>query len=270
MLFEMRLMNETWNFRNNTLDRMIFNGVVLYNEYELPDAFAPDDVVIDVGAHIGAFAHAAILRGCENVLSFEPDRENCKLAESNLREYIDKGIVRLTRGAVWRSDPNDDELRFDGYHQFPKSFEEMQGIINTGNGSVIWGEGERVEKLAFDEIVDRATEGEAKRVRLLKLDCEGAEWPILLTSRRLHLIDDICGEFHEIGGQFLEISEDRELKEPIFCRQARDKYTVEMLERFFEDAGFAFSYRRHRRPSGALEGLGLFFATRKGVQSKQV
>jgi FkbM family methyltransferase len=261
--FGMRLMNETWNFRDNTLDRMIFNGVVLYNEYELPEAFAAGDIVIDVGAHIGAFAHAAILRGCENVFSYEPDRENCKLAESNLHSSIDKGIARLTRGAVWRSDANEDELRFDGYHPFPKSYAGMEGIVNTGNGSVIWGEGERVEKLAFDEIADRATEGGAKRIRLLKLDCEGAEWPILLTSRRLHLIDEICGEFHEIGGQFLEISEDRDLKEPIFCGEASGRYTVEMLERFFEDAGFAFSYRRHQRPTGALEGLGLFFATRR-------
>ena len=97
----------------------------------------------------------------------------------------------------------------------------MAGIVNTGSGSVIWGGGEPVAKVAFDEIVDRVTNHGERRVRLLKLDCEGAEWPILLTSQRLDLIDEICGEFHEIGGQFLEISENRPAEEPVFSLAAR-------------------------------------------------
>ena len=110
-----------WTFRSGTLDRMIFNGVVSFNEYELPARFAPGDIVIDVGAHIGSFAYAVALRGGEHVYSIEPDRDNCTCAAENLRPYIDKGHVRLMRSAVWRSDPNDDQLRFDGYHAFPRS-----------------------------------------------------------------------------------------------------------------------------------------------------
>src|ERR1051326_1052387 len=52
-----RFMAEAWKFRHNTLDRAIFNGVVLFNEYQLPARFAPEDIVIDVGAHIGSFAY---------------------------------------------------------------------------------------------------------------------------------------------------------------------------------------------------------------------
>jgi len=259
-------MSEAWKFRPATLDQMIFNGVVAHNEYQLPPQFAPDDIVIDVGAHIGSFAHAAALRGCRNIYSIEPDLENFEIAYENLRQYIEKGFIQLVRGAVWRSDPNTDELRFDGYHPFPKSYTGMQGILNTGNGSVIWGEGEPVEKLAFDDIVDSLTNRGEKRIRLLKLDCEGAEWPILLTSQRLHLIDEICGEFHEIGGQFLEISEDREVTEPVFCRDRSEKFTIEKLERVLLDASFSFTGYRHKRPTGDTEGLGMFFATRSRPQ----
>src|SRR3979490_1223457 len=60
-------MGEAWRFRNGTLDQAIFNGVVLFNEYRLPDRFAPGDIVIDVGAHIGSFAEAVLSRGCEKV-----------------------------------------------------------------------------------------------------------------------------------------------------------------------------------------------------------
>ena len=139
----------------------------------------------------------------------------------------------------------------------------MQGIVNTGSVSVIWGGREPVPKLAFDEIVDLATNHGEKQVRLLKLDCEGAEWPILLTSQRLHLIDEICGEFHEIGGQFLEINENRLLEQPVFSLGNCRKFTIDALVKHLEDAGFTVSYHRHKRPTGALEGLGLFFATRE-------
>lgn len=259
-------MAEAWKFRNNTLDKAIFNGVVLFNEYRLPDRFAPDDIVLDIGAHIGSFTWAAVSRGCENVYGIEPDPVNFKIAAKNLRPFIKKGYVQLVSGAAWRSDPNVDELYFDGYHPFPESYKGMEGIINTGNGSVIWGVGEPVAKIAFDTIIDEVTNHGEKRVRLLKLDCEGAEWPILLTSRRLHLIDEICGEFHEIGGEFLEISEDRSLKEPVFRTERLANYTIEGLVAYLGAAGFAVTYHRHRRPTGALEGLGLFFATREGEQ----
>ena len=255
-------MTETWAFRGGTLDRAIFNAVVVLNEYQLPDSFAPGDIVIDVGAHIGSFAEAAVSRGCRKVYCVEPDRSNFELAAVHLRPYIDRGYVQLVRGAAWRSDRNTDELYFDGHHPFPKSFAGMEGITNTGNGSVIWGRGEPVPKVAFDEIVDLVTDCGKSPVRLLKLDCEGAEWPILLTSQRLGLIDEICGEFHEIGGEFLEISEDRPTQEPVFSLGNSAKYTIDVLVKYLTKAGFTITYRRHQRPTGAVEGLGLFFATR--------
>ena len=63
--------------------------------------------------------------------------------------------------AVWRSDPNDDDLRFDGYHAFPQSYTGMEGVVNTGNGSVLWGDGEPVAKVAFDDVVDLVTDRES-------------------------------------------------------------------------------------------------------------
>jgi FkbM family methyltransferase len=267
-------MSEGWTFRPGTVDRMIYNGVVARNEYHLPDRFTPSDVVIDVGAHIGSFAHAAVQRGCRQVRCFEPDRDNCNNAAVHLREYIDAGWVRLSQTAVWRSDANDDQLRFDGYQMFPKSFAGMEGILNTGNGSVLWGAGDAVAKIALDDVIDEITGNGAKdagggnsgsgtgRVRLLKLDCEGAEWPILLTSRRLHLVDEIAGEFHELGGPYLEIGEDRPAAPLVFQSDRVTHFTIEELARVLTEVGFKVAHHRHRRPDGALEGLGMFFAER--------
>jgi FkbM family methyltransferase len=263
--------SSAWTFRPNTVDRLIFNDVVGRNEYRLPDRFAPADAIIDIGAHIGAFSHAVIQRGARQVWAFEPDRENCRLARLHLRDSIGAGFVRLSQKAVWRSDRDGDgdQLRFDGYQPFPTSFEGMEGIVNTGNGSVLWGRGEPVEKIALDTVIDEISmtaagaTGGAARVRLLKLDCEGAEWPILLTSRRLHLIDEIVGEFHELGGECLEIGEERPRTPLVFTSDRVPRFTIDALASCLTDAGFRVTHHRHRRPDGALEGLGMFFAVRE-------
>ena len=215
-----------WQFRPGTLDRAIFNGVVALNEYQLPEQFSPADIVLDIGAHIGAFAYAALTRGCQHVYAVEPDPTNFALATRHLQPFLSIKHVTLLHGAVWRSDPNNDELRFDGYHPFPQSFAGMTGILNTGCGSVLWGVGEIVPKIAFDALLDQITEQGAKRVRLLKLDC------------------------------------DRPYNQPLFQDERFSRWTIENLVAFLTEAGFAVNYRRHHRPNGAPEGLGLFFAKR--------
>jgi hypothetical protein len=54
-----------------------------------------------------------------------------------------------------------------------------------------------VQKINFDAFVLNITKQGKDRVRFLKLDCEGSEWPILVTSKMLHLVDEIRGEIHE-------------------------------------------------------------------------
>ena len=89
-------MTEPWTFRNGTLDQAIFNGVVVLNEYRLPERFAPGDIVIDVGAHIGSFAEAVVSRGCRNVSCIEPDRSNFEIAAANLTAAY-RGRLRRAR-----------------------------------------------------------------------------------------------------------------------------------------------------------------------------
>src|SRR5258708_29531738 len=98
-------MTEAWRFRNGTLDKAIFNGVVVFNEYRLPDSFAPGDIVIDVGANIGAFAQAVLSRGYEKAYCLEPDRVSFDAAPENRRPLSKKGHFRLFMAAPSRSYP---------------------------------------------------------------------------------------------------------------------------------------------------------------------
>ena len=104
----------------------------------------------------------------------------------------------------------------------------------------------------FDEIINEASESGRKRVKLLKIDCEGSEFPILFTSQTLHLIDDIRGEFHEYGGDHDPHSIPENARVEGF-----DRFTIEELTKVLEREGFTVTSER----SGDTN-LGLFFATR--------
>ncbi len=159
---EMLRLAADWHFRPGTIDREVFDGVVLENEYGLPEVFQPWDIILDVGMHIGTFCFAAVLRGSYCVHGFEPDPGNFELACANLRGCGAR--VRLHRQAVWRSDRSGDALFHEGYNQ-----------ANTGAGSVLWTTtGQRVDVVAFDDVIREVSEGGRRRVRLVKLDCEGA------------------------------------------------------------------------------------------------
>jgi FkbM family methyltransferase len=180
-----------FTFRAGTCDENVYKSVVELNEYRLPDRFEADDVILDVGAHIGSFTKACLDRGAGKVFAFEPDLENFSAAINNLGNEILAKKVEIFPVALWRSDQPGQMLRHSGY---PNENDE----INTGGGGVIHRrrEGKFVPMLPFDAVMQSlGTRG----VRLLKLDCEYSEWPIVFGSRLLRpYVDAICGEYHEI------------------------------------------------------------------------
>src|SRR5918912_1408302 len=219
-------------FWPDTSDSWVFEEIYTRNEYRLPDNLSPHDVVIDVGAHLGIFARAVLERGCRRVFSVEADSENYALAAGNLKSYLEEGLVSLAHAAVWRSDGNDDVLRFSGYPACGQ-------VTNTGGGDVIWSEdGPLVPKIAFDELMHEAALNGNGRVRLVKLDCEGSEWPILYTSETLHLAEEICGEFHEIGGA-------GDPRRSPYSIRGQDTFTAPQLARLLESNGFHVCFYYH-------------------------
>jgi len=177
--------------RGGTCDSKIFNTVVNENQYQLPERFHSTDVVIDVGAHVGSFAYACNKRGARTIVAFEPDNENFKLAWSNLKPLGPR--VRVYGKAVWRSDRHPTSLIHSGYNS-------ASPTLDTGSGTVLVQGEEKpsqtrnmVSCIGLDRILQRF-----KRVRLLKLACEGAEWPILFTSKELRRVEEICGKYQEV------------------------------------------------------------------------
>jgi len=108
-----------------------------------------------------------------------------------------KGLpgVSVSNYALWRSDDHEPHALF-----YNRSKEEE----NTGGGGLFTEDvgvtpesigGVKVISFPFDRIIDKINS-----VRFLKMDCEGSEFPILYTSKYLHRIEEIAGEYHEMPG----------------------------------------------------------------------
>ena len=227
--------------RRGTFDRGIWTNIA--NDYpSTPERFEPADVVVDVGCHIGAFCHLAAERGAGTVLGFEPNRENYALAQVNL---AGRPSVTVHNAAIWRSDVEPEPLRF-----IPGPYAE-----NTGEGSVLFADAPwepQLEQLSEHEVaavpLDEALTP-YQRIRLLKLDAEGAEFPILLTSRALDRVDAVVGEYHEFTAQQMA-----ELPERAVVGDRT--YDWPLLEELLAAAGFS-TVRQE-----VVAGRGLFAAAR--------
>jgi FkbM family methyltransferase len=209
-------------------DEDTWNCIAIHNEYELPDRLEPADVVIDIGAHIGCFSTVVLERGAGVVLAYECEPKNAALLRENLAPYPAAKVYEL---AVWRSDQSTAKL----------FLQSSSNPANSGGGSVTGSQGIPVEPIAFDDVLREAL-ALTVRIRLVKLDCEGSEFPILFTSRLLNSVEEIVGEYHL-----------RETWEPYF---RGTRFTVDGLTQLLERQGFVVS----SRPTS--EWLGFFRAQR--------
>lgn len=161
---------------SNTWERQIFTDCYIDNEYNI-QPFDPEDVVIDIGCHIGSFSRLVYDKGSRNIISFEANPDIYKKCRGGLPSEIN-----VINKAVWRSDEPPKKLKFDS------------NILdtNTGMGRVFDGGEIEVESLALDDILEPYSS-----VKFLKIDIEGSEYPVLFTSTKLNRIETIAGEFHE-------------------------------------------------------------------------
>jgi FkbM family methyltransferase len=157
----------------------------------------------------------------------------------NLAEFGDRAVI--SDKAVWRSDVQVSSLSF-----WPSS-----DPLNAGGGTVIWEtDGAPVEAVAFDDVVASLVQRHQRRIDLLKIDCEGSEFPILLTSRRLGDIAQIVGEYHELRAT-----------PPTHARvPGIEQFRLEDLTDALGRQGFLVEHEK--QAEGTFGALGLFFARR--------
>jgi FkbM family methyltransferase len=239
--------------RDGTFDAAIWTSV--HHDYPmLPASFAPGEIVLDLGCHTGALCDLAARRGA-TVVGYEANFENYALAQINL---AGRDTVTLHHAAIWRSDTGEGSRLL---------FTPNVDTANTGGGSVLFAStddhwtarpsegyepgppGSALSSHAVDAVALDDVLRELGRVRFLKIDVEGAEFPILLTARGLDMVTAIEGEYHQFT--------DAEMARlPPSARVGDERYTADLLRRRLTAAGFAVSL------VPGPHGRGLFSATR--------
>lgn len=165
------------------------------------------DVIIDIGANIGAFStYAATQSSDVKVYAYEPFPQNVDWLRFNLKNS-DLNNVAVFQQAVARS-PGMRSLQVNRFSWICHS------LIATEK---LQEEDLKVQCITLDEII---TENKIEKCDLLKLDCEGSEYEILEGSslETLSKIKKIVCEYHTLNSQ-----------------QKTGKYLVNFLQsRFFE------------------------------------
>lgn len=171
--------------RPETHDEEIINDVRVKNGYFSygMGQFNEGDNVIDIGGHIGTFAIECAIRGKAHVISFEPEPENYDIFTRNIDANGLKGLVQVRNKAVSNKTGITtlfiDELN-PGSHSLNQKYVDHPGV----------------EKIEVETVTLNDITGRMHKVKYLKLDCEGAEYDILMNSD-LSKIERIVGELHD-------------------------------------------------------------------------
>lgn len=132
------------------------------------------DVVIDIGSYDGSFAKSCLDAGAGRVVVFEPS-DNFEIIKSKLAE---DNRVSLSSDAVWSKDDLIISFKNDG--------EKSTALVSESNT--------KVKTIMLDSILEKYDE-----VKLLKITAQGAEYPILLSSKQLKKVKEIVADIHFVG-----------------------------------------------------------------------
>lgn len=163
---------------------------ILMRQYGKPKA---GDIVIDVGAYIGDFAVFAGWCGA-TVLAYEPMPDSLRLAKLNINQNSLSNRIKILEAAV-RGNPSNDHVTI---HYNPKRRLLASSFKPCGISKVIVVACITLEEIFVNNMIERCD--------LLKVDCEGCEYDILIncTDSILEKVKTIALEYHPIGGHRLE------------------------------------------------------------------
>lgn len=177
--------------RGGTEDMAEIVVVISGDEYDLKPMDLPSrPIVFDLGAHIGAFSlymTFKIKKRCE-IFAFEPDDGNYQILNQNIQKnkiksvHINKLAISDYTGKGFLEKRN---LNTDAYHL---EFSKKRKVAKNCNVSTI---------------INAAKNAKVKKIDILKMDIEGAEYSIFLHKQSLNFIKEnvryIFMEFHNIS-----------------------------------------------------------------------
>jgi FkbM family methyltransferase len=176
--------------RSASNDAWAVHEIFLRNDYKLSSfSLGNSPLIVDIGGNIGLFAICALQRWpASRILTFEPEPSNFKLLRTNIEKNCFQDRVTAVEMAVSA------EQATVSLHLSPS---------NVGGHSLVAShQSTRKLAVAATTLTDILQRSGQDRIDLLKLDCEGSEFPILYNcpGRTLAKIKNLAIEFHDFSG----------------------------------------------------------------------
>lgn len=178
--------------RTRSTDLQAFVNVWIIKEYRIKGfEILEDDVIIDIGGHIGLFAlYASIMSPKGKIISIEPYPQNFLLLKENIINnnlnntiFVNKAITDSNKNIELFIDTCDDAAH---------------SIYDNGKNSIC------INGITLGEIMNK---NQISKCDMLKMDCEGAEFEIIksLSDDDLLKIEKLCLEYHLKGNNSLPL-----------------------------------------------------------------
>ena len=173
--------------RRQSADRFFLAEVFIDHAYSPPGyEICESDTIIDVGANIGSFTIFAARRAKQGrVIAFEPTRQSFSLLQGNISKNRLKHVSTERAALTDRAGPVTLHLSGlgSGHHSLNPAFA---------------GPSRSSEDVSGLTLADAFAKHDIKTCNCLKLDCEGAEFPILesLSPNLAARIERIALEYH--------------------------------------------------------------------------
>jgi len=165
-------------------------------DYERKGCYIQEgDVVVDIGANIGVFAHRAELRGASQVICFEPMGPTFKVLSKNLGSK-----TTAHKLAVGGKNQFKRFVIHTDYTHIGGGFELNREDIRKGR-EIIYNE--PIFTIDINTLFDGTL---CERIDFLKIDVEGGEIEILnsITDENLQKVRCLAAEFHRMDDNFDE------------------------------------------------------------------
>jgi FkbM family methyltransferase len=174
--------------RQNRKDAEVLAEMFLDLDYVRGFQLPKDPIIVDIGGYIGDFAiYAAKYLKPQTVITIEPSPQNFALLDANIRlNQFEDRIVALPMAVT---DGHSTEMNIDTEESGQL---RVSAFYGTSHGVL-----KKVPGISLAQIMNIH---QLPRIDLLKIDCEGGEYTILLTApdEVLHATSNLVFEFHEI------------------------------------------------------------------------
>lgn len=175
--------------RLRSLDYLIIKETYINQSYIIPGfEIKDDDIVIDIGAHIGSFAiYASKQAGKGQVYAYEPEPENYSLLVENIELNNCCNVKAFKTGVMLTGRFELNIRQNQAAHTFVK-------ILNSGVKKLI------IDCISLQGVFDV---NKIDRCNFLKIDAEGSEYDILfnLPDSYFKRIEKIALEYHLMNSE---------------------------------------------------------------------